>query len=107
MPVRDRRITRRVATDCFVDVDTIRYSVPHLLVRRTVEVLVGDDEVVVYDGTSVVARHRRGVEPYERVVDAAHFEGIYRRDSHVDKAEEPSAIRRSLDVYEECIGGVP
>ena len=34
--------TRRVATDCFVDVDTIRYSVPHRLVRAAVEVLVGE-----------------------------------------------------------------
>jgi hypothetical protein len=40
LPVRERRVTRRVATDCFVDVDTIRYSVPHRLVQRRVEVLV-------------------------------------------------------------------
>jgi hypothetical protein len=42
MPVRQRRVSRRVATDCFVDVDTIRYSVPHRLVRCSVEVLVAD-----------------------------------------------------------------
>ena len=36
--VRRRRLQRRVATDCFVDVDTIRHSIPHALVRRTVEV---------------------------------------------------------------------
>ena len=26
LPVRERRVTRRVATDCFVDVETVRYS---------------------------------------------------------------------------------
>jgi transposase len=103
--VRERRVTRRVANDCFVDIETIRYSVPHRLVRRFVEVLVGDDEVVVYDGASVVARHRRGTEPHQRIVDPSHFKGIYRQHAHVDVADEPSAIGRSLDVYEDCIGG--
>ena len=59
LPVRQRRVSRRVATDCFVDVDTIRYSVPHRLVRRAVEVLVGDDQVTIFDGNVVVASHRR------------------------------------------------
>ena len=29
LAVRTRRLTRRVSADCFVDIDTIRYSVPH------------------------------------------------------------------------------
>ena len=34
LPVRQRRLARKVSSDCFVDVDTVRYSVPHALVRR-------------------------------------------------------------------------
>jgi transposase len=104
IPVRERRVSRRVATDCFVDVDTIRYSVPHRLVKRTVEVLVGDTHVVVFDGTVEVARHRRHSEPHQRVVDPRHFEGLYRvRDDAESVASSP--IGRSLDVYAECVGG--
>lgn len=104
MPVRERRISRRVATDCFVDVDTIRYSVPHRLVKQTVEVLVGDHEVVIFDGHIEVARHRRHSEPHQRVVDPRHFEGLYRqRDEAETVASSP--IGRSLDVYAECVGG--
>lgn len=103
IPVRERRVLRGVATDCFVDVDTIRYSVPHALVRRRVEVLVGDDEVVIFDGNKVVARHRRGREPYERVADSRHFEGLYRRAEAEALPAPPLA--RSLDEYAACIGG--
>jgi len=78
LPVRQRRLARKVSSDCFVDVDTVRYSVPHALVRRSVEVVVGDTEVVVFDGTAIVARHARCSEPYQRVVDKAHFEGLCR-----------------------------
>lgn len=46
MTVRDRRVKRRVSTDCFVDIDTIRCSVPHGLVKRAVEVLVGLDGIL-------------------------------------------------------------
>ena len=40
LAVRTRRLKRRVSTDCFVDIDTIRYSVPYRHVRETVEVVV-------------------------------------------------------------------
>src|SRR6476659_3178442 len=40
LPQRAQRLRRRVALDAFVDVDTIRYSVPHRLVRDHVEVVV-------------------------------------------------------------------
>ncbi len=104
IPVRERRITRRVATDCFVDVDTIRYSVPHRLVRCTVEVLVGDHDVVVFDGRIEVARHRRHSEPHQRVTDPRHFEGIFRqRDEAAVTASSP--IGRSLADYADCVGG--
>ena len=106
LPVRARRVPRRVATDCFVDVDTIRYSVPHQLVRRTVEVLVADDEVLVYDGTDVVARHRRGFEPHTRITDPSHFVGLY-RGAERHEAVASSPYERGLDVYAECLGGAP
>jgi transposase len=105
LPVRQRRLARKVSSDCFVDVDTIRYSVPHRLVRRTVDVVVGDDVVVVFDGTEVVARHMRSSEPHQRVVDKSHFEGLCRvtTTDQVAAAEHPFA--RSLGDYVDVAGG--
>jgi hypothetical protein len=104
LPVRERRVSRRVATDCFVDIDTIRYSVPHRLVQRRVDVLVGEHEVVIFDGRVEVARHRRHAEPHQRVADPRHFEGIFRRRDDAEVAAS-SPIGRSLDVYADCVGG--
>lgn len=104
VPVRERRVRRRVANDCFVDIDTIRYSVPHRLVRRAVEVHVGEHEVTIFDGPEIVARHRRSVEPHTRVADPAHFEGIYRQRDQAQSAASSSLVR-SLEDYASCIGG--
>ncbi len=106
LPIRQRRLARRVATDCFVDVDTVRYSVPHRLVRRSVEVLVGDDEVVVFDGAEIVARHARCDEPHYRVVDPAHFDGLCRATTtdRIVGVSLPS-YGRTLDDYAAAIGG--
>ena len=105
LPVRERRVTRRVATDCFVDVETVRYSVPHRFVKRSVEVLVAEHEVIVFDGSVEIARHPRVREPHQRVADPRHFEGIFRqREDATTVASSP--IARSLDVYAEAAGGV-
>jgi hypothetical protein len=37
LPTHGRRLQRRVSNDAFVDIDTVRYSVPHRLVRDRVE----------------------------------------------------------------------
>lgn len=106
LPVRQRRVSRRVATDCFVDVDTIRYSVPHALVHRTVEVLVGEDDVTIFDGATVVASHRRSREPYAMVVDPSHFDGLWRRPEAVVAPVPALPPGRSLADYAAVIGGV-
>lgn len=106
LPVRQRRLARKVATDCFVDIDTVRYSVPHRLVRHSVEVLVGDDEVVVFDGRDIVARHRRCDEPHQRVVDPVHFEGLCRVTTSERTVDTTLAsYGRRLDDYAAVLGG--
>lgn len=78
LPVREQRLRRRVANDALVDVDTVRYSVPHRLVREHVEVALGTTEVRIYRGVDLVATHARSVEPHARIIDPAHYEGLWR-----------------------------
>jgi transposase len=106
LPVRERRITRRVATDCLVDVDTVRYSVPHRLVRCTVEVLVGEETVRIFDGQEEVACHRRSLEPHARIIDPAHYDGLWRR--RVDEVAPPETLAplgRTLADYADVVDG--
>jgi transposase len=108
LPRREQRLRRRVAADAFVDVETVRYSVPYHLVREQVEVAVGDDSVRIFHGTTLVATHRRGREPYARVLEPAHVAGLWRVARTESVAAEGGSLAplgRSLDVYADAIGG--
>jgi hypothetical protein len=107
LPRREQRVRRRVAHDAFVDVETVRYSVPYHLVREHVEVAVGDDVVRIFHGTTLVATHRRVREPYARVLEPAHVAGLWRVAPTAPAADGVplAALGRSLDAYAEAIGG--
>lgn len=106
IPSREQRKARVVANDAFVNVDTIRYSVPHKLVREVVEVAVGETEVRIYFGGALVAQHPRCNEPHAVIRDPDHFIGLHR--SPVAFEEPPpatlEALGRSLSDYADAIG---
>jgi transposase len=105
LPRRTQRLRRRVALDAFVDVDTVRYSVPHRLVRDHVEVLVEDRLVRIFHGAHLVATHARSTEPFARVVDLAHYAGLWR--SALDDAATPglALLGRDLADYAAIVDG--
>lgn len=93
---REQRLRRRVANDAYVDVDTVRHSVPHGLVRDHVEVVVGESRVRIFHGKSCVADHRRSREPHSVVTDPKHHETLGRQARHVDAV---APVDTSLRVY--------
>ena len=100
LPRRAQRLRRRVASDAFVDVETVRYSVPYQLVRDHVDVAIDEQTVRIFHGTVLVATHGRSREPFARVVEPAHLAGLWR----VTTPREPvdatlSALGRSLAEY--------
>jgi len=97
-------LRRRVAHDALVDVDTVRYSVPHGLVREHVEVQLGDEQVRIFHGGKLVATHHRSSEPHSRVVDSAHWEGLWRPTPAPQASASPlRALGRTLDDYAEVV----
>jgi transposase len=103
-PHRTQHLRRRVALDAFVDVDTIRYSVPHRLVRDHVEVVVLDDQVEIRHGTDLVATHRRSREPFARVIDPAHYAGLWRA-TVASPTTALAGLGRDLGDYAAVIAG--
>jgi len=105
LPQRTQRLRRCVALDAFVDVDTVRYSVPHRLVRDHVEVLVEDQRVRIFHGTELVATHARSTEPFARMVDVAHYAGLWR--SALDDRQVPglAVLGRDLADYAAVVDG--
>lgn len=103
--VRHQRLKRRVANDAFVDVDTVRYSVPFRLVRAHVDVVIADEHVEVFLGSERVAVHRRSTQPHAQVSEPAHFEGLWRRSSTaaVTDGSTLEALGRSLADYQAVV----
>ena len=65
-------------------------------------------EVRVFHGQELVAVHARSSEPHARVIDPAHFEGLWRRrprENVVPLAQPLAALGRSLDDYAAVVGG--
>jgi transposase len=109
-----RELTRIVGNDCAVEVDTNSYSVPWRLIGARVAVTVSAGEVRIRHGAREVAVHRQSDGRRQRIVDAAHLDGVAGRDSAVFRrtvdAPEPlqapaPALLRPLAEYEAAIGG--
>ena len=109
LAVRTRRLTRRVSADCFVDIDTIRYSAPHWHVRETVEVVVQEEQVEIWLRGRCIAQHVRRYEPHTWVRNPAHFEGLFRREEKTPaptSSEAPAnPVSRPLTIYAELVEG--
>lgn len=108
LPRREQRLRRRVANDAFVDLDTVRYSVPHRLVRDYVDVTVDEQTVRIFHGPTLVATHARSVEPFARVIDPAHYTGLWRAPAPPKDAAPAHTLAflgRHLDEYAAVIRG--
>jgi hypothetical protein len=104
LPRREQRVRRRVASDAFVDVETVRYSVPYQLVRDHVDVAIDEQTVRIFHGTDLVAMHARSREPFARVVEPAHLAGLWRVASPAAPVSETlAALGRSLAEYEAVV----
>ena len=106
LPRREQRLRRRVAHDAFVDVDTVRYSVPHRLVRDHVDVVIEAHTVRIFHGPTVVATHARSLEPFARVVDPVHFAGLWRAPAvPLEATASLTALGRDLADYAAVVSG--
>ena len=104
LPRREQRLRRRVASDAFVDVETVRYSVPYQLVRDHVDVAIDEQTVRIFHGTDLVASHARSREPFARIVEPAHLAGLWRVTTLREPVDETlSAFGRSLAEYEAVV----
>jgi transposase len=105
MPQRIQRLRRRVALDAFVDIDTVRYSVPHRLVRDHVEVAVFEERVEIFHGAELVATHARSTEPFARIVDPHHYVGLWRVAPDTAVTPSLALLGRDLADYAAIVAG--
>jgi transposase len=104
LPRREQRLRRRVASDAFVDVETVRYSVPYQLVRDHVDVAIDEQTVRIFHGTALVATHARSREPFARIVEPSHLAGLWRVTTPRAPVDATlSAFGRSLAEYDAVV----
>ena len=73
----EQEFSRRVAKDCCVQVEGNWYSVPAALVGQNVMVQIRDQEVLIRQGSRIVARHTRQEANHRiRQVIAGHWAGL-------------------------------
>jgi transposase len=110
-----RELIRRVKTDATVEVDTNSYSVPWRLIGETVAVTVASGRISVRHGGGEVASHGEIAGRRQRVMAAAHLEGIPALGRPPFPASRPAAapapalvepeLLRPLSEYEQAAGG--
>jgi transposase len=113
LPVVGQRLRRKVANDCYVDLDTNRYSVPSRLAREMMEVQQTDSEVIIWHRGVEVARHRRGQQRHQRISNPEHFKGLLRlakepeltvvTDQVAEPASSLTSYGRSLQDYADVV----
>jgi transposase len=109
LPRREQRLRRRVAADALIDLDTVRYSVPHRLVREYVEVAADTETIRIFHGGTLVAQHARTLEPWTRVTDPTHYAGLWRAPQPAPAAPPTVSalgqLGRTLEEYAAVLSG--
>lgn len=105
-----RDLTRRVQSDCCVEVDTNTYSVPWRLIGESVRVVVAGGRVSIEHAGREVAVHPETAGRRQRLVEPAHFVGISPVRAVTAPLATPSqapapALLRPLQEYEQLLGG--
>ena len=108
-----RELIRRVKSDATVEVDTNSYSVPWRLIGETVAVTAAGGRICVRHGGGEMADHGEVSGRRQRVMAAAHLEGVAALSrSPVPARSPPTApalaepdLLRPLSEYEQAAGG--
>ena len=98
--LRVRHLTRKVASDGRIDVDTNRYSVPPRFLGATVDVRVEAGLVEVMFRGAVIAEHAVHPGRHQIIEDPGHAEALCQAST-----TKSSEIRRSLAHYAAIVGG--
>ena len=105
LPRRTQRLRRRVALDAFVDVDTVRYSVPHRLVRDHVEVVVEDHPSGSFTAPSWSRRTRDRPSRLPAWSTSAHYAGLWRSGAGRRADAGLALLGRDLADYAAVVDG--
>jgi transposase len=100
--LRIRHMTRKVASDGRIDVDTNRYSVPPQFIGATLDVVIESDTLQVLFQDRVLAEHAIHPGRHQIIEDPGHVVSYREGKAFLGK---PCEIRRPLSHYAAIVGG--
>jgi transposase len=93
-PFQGETVVRaKVGKTPYVRFDRNDYSVPHDRVRRTLEVRATSEEVRLFDGVDLVARHDRSFDHRAQIEDPAHLEALRLQKKEARQARGMDRLR--------------
>lgn len=107
-------LSRMVASDYLVSLDTNRYSVPFVLIGQAVEVERRNAEIRIFHRGTLVARHPELTGRHQLSIDPAHGPGAIARNARSRLSSAPAAQDREavgltevevrdLGIYEQLL----
>jgi hypothetical protein len=100
--LRVRHMTRKVALDGRIDVDTNRYSVPPECIGATLDVVIESDTLQVLFRDRVLAEHAVHPGRHQIIEDPGHVVSYRQGQAFLGK---PWEIRRPIAHYAAIVGG--
>lgn len=100
--LRIRHMTRKVASDGRIDVDTNRYSVPPQFIGATLDVVIESGTLQVLFQDRVLAEHEVHPGRHQIIEDPGHAVSYREGEAFLGK---PCEIRRPLSHYAAIVGG--
>jgi len=100
--LRVRHMTRKVASDGRIDIDTNRYSVPPQFIGATLDVVIESDTLQVLLEDRVLAEHAIHPGRHQIIEDPGHVVSYREGKAFLGK---PCEIRRPLSHYAAIVGG--
>jgi len=100
--LRIRHMTRKVASDGRIDVDTNRYSVPPQFIGATLDVVIESGTLQILFQDRVLAEHEIHPGRHQIIEDPGHVVSYREGKTFLGK---PCEIRRPLSHYAAIVGG--
>jgi len=72
----DLVLTVRAGKTLYLRFDLNDYSIPHTAVGRPLSLVASETSVRIFEGTTLLAEHRRSYDRHQRIEDPAHIEAL-------------------------------
>ena len=99
----DEHVEVVVSKTPYVRFDRNDYSVPHTHVRRTLTVLAQLDQIIILDGTTIIAQHMRSYDKGQTIEQESHIKALEETKRHSHQHSCQNRLIKSIPLSSELL----